>query len=364
MRKTQIAIATALAAFASVPAFAQSNVQIYGVADVSFESVRASGNGNAANEYGNRTRVQSNSSYIGFRGTEDLGNGLKAAFQIETGVNMDDGGTSTFGTGRDTYVGLSGNYGTVAAGYLSHPYRSALVGMDVVPGSAGVGSITGIMGNLNDQANLGIRSQAIAYISPSFGGLHGAIAYTGNEDKDDKAKARATGNPYGVSMSLTYENGPFKAVYAHTSAQDILAGADSTVKGHLLGGSYNFEQGTTVGVVYETIKNDQAGNAYDKRGAWGLNAKHVLGQHEFAAAYYKAGDVKTQAGDLDGSDARQVTLRYGYNMSKRTQVYGIYSQIKNGSAANYRFGNASAIENASNSGNDHRSVGVGIRHSF
>ena len=73
-------IALAVAALASSAAFAQTNVTIYGVADATFDSVRATGStGNSDRlDYNNRNRVTANSSYIGFKGVEDLGNGLKA----------------------------------------------------------------------------------------------------------------------------------------------------------------------------------------------------------------------------------------------------------------------------------------------
>src|ERR1017187_10704872 len=100
-------IALAIAGLSSV-AFAQPNVTVYGVADVSIESVGANGAKSGTSEsgtnanLGNSARVNSNSSYIGFKGTEDLGNGLKALFQFETGFAADVGTYN--GAGRDTYV--------------------------------------------------------------------------------------------------------------------------------------------------------------------------------------------------------------------------------------------------------------------
>src|SRR5437867_1493372 len=73
----------------------QSSVQIYGTANVDVESVRATGAASGIN-FPSRTRVTSNSSNLGFRGTEDLGSGLNAWFQIESAVNFDSGTTSGF----------------------------------------------------------------------------------------------------------------------------------------------------------------------------------------------------------------------------------------------------------------------------
>ena len=84
-------IALAVAGLASTGAFAQANVTVYGVADATFDVVRAS-NVKDGYDLGNTTRVSSNSSYIGFKGAEALGNGLTAVFQVESGVDFAAGG--------------------------------------------------------------------------------------------------------------------------------------------------------------------------------------------------------------------------------------------------------------------------------
>ena len=114
-------IALAVAALASSAAFAQSNVTVYGIADVGQAFVKSSGAANGVNQ-GTVGRLDSNSSYLGFKGVEDLGNGLKALFQFETGFAADKGfWSSTATSGRDSYVGLTSNFGTVLAGNLTHP---------------------------------------------------------------------------------------------------------------------------------------------------------------------------------------------------------------------------------------------------
>ena len=98
-------IALAVAGLASTGAFAQANVTVYGVADASFDVVKTS---NATSDLGNTTRVSTNSSLIGFKGAEALGNGLTAVFQYESGVGFDNSGSSygLLGTQRDSYVGF------------------------------------------------------------------------------------------------------------------------------------------------------------------------------------------------------------------------------------------------------------------
>ena len=126
-------IALAIAGLSGV-AFAQSNVTIYGVADATFDIINVSG-GSAAlsGNTPNFTRVPTNGSRIGFKGTENLGNGLTALFQFESNANFDNS-ASTLGTSRDSFVGLSGDFGKVILGNLSTPTRVLAAALDVNAG--------------------------------------------------------------------------------------------------------------------------------------------------------------------------------------------------------------------------------------
>jgi predicted porin len=200
MQKKIVALAVA---GLSTAAFAQTNVTIYGVADVSGQGFNQSNvkGGNSANGYngGNVFGIQSNSSLIGFKGTEDLGNGLKALFQIETEVNLagnrnvnntsSNSGvaygtkTSIFTGARDTYLGVSSKYGNVMAGYMSTPVRSFITGYDVMPGATGSSDPTVQMASVRVHGNgysTAIRATALAYAMPTLYGFDGSIVYTGS----------------------------------------------------------------------------------------------------------------------------------------------------------------------------------------
>ena len=121
MQKKLIALAVAGLGLSST-AFAQTNVTIYGIFDATFDSVKADDTTTPVAGAANRpslSRINSNSSYIGFKGTEDLEGGLKAIFQFETGFNTDAGIYS--GSARDTFLGLQGGWGTVKLGNFSGP---------------------------------------------------------------------------------------------------------------------------------------------------------------------------------------------------------------------------------------------------
>ena len=158
MQKKIVALAVA---GLSTAAFAQTNVTIYGVADVSVQGISASQSKSTTDAAGNVMALQSNSSLIGFKGTEDLGNGLKGLFQLETGLDLAgnqrgsdaDAAVSVasnnglFSSGmRDSFVGLNSKYGTVQAGYISTPFRSSLVSFAVEPGATGSMTIEKQMG--------------------------------------------------------------------------------------------------------------------------------------------------------------------------------------------------------------------------
>ena len=393
-------IALAIAGLSSA-AFAQSNVTIYGVADVSFESVKAEG-ATAGASIPSRTRLSTNGSLIGFKGTEDLGDGLKAIYQFESNVNTDSSpntnvaanstGTTTsgfnsigatnsvFGSARDTYAGLSGNFGTVKLGYLSTPLRSMVRGFDVMPGSTGVGEVGGVFatagGTATTPSSLLFRTQSVRYDSPDFSGFSGSLAYIPSEGKSNSAPTPVANEikPDGWNLGLNYAVGGLKVGYTYMKLNDAGTAAltDESIKTHILGASYDFGQGTTIVAQYQDTKDDQSTAAASgtlKRKAYWVAGKHVMGPHEFALAWAKAKD-------LEGSDglgvaapgdtgAKQISLRYAYNFSKRTQVYGIYSKITNESAAGFDFGTATVGNGvAISAGSDPTAFGAGIRHTF
>ncbi|WP_434517270.1 porin (plasmid) [Dechloromonas sp. ARDL1] len=418
-------IALAVAGLASAGAFAQSNVTIYGVADGSFESVSANG-ASSGTGYASRTRIATNSSLIGFKGTEDLGNGLKAMFQVENQISLDGpSGTTTnsqsMGNGwntRDTFVGLSGGFGAVLAGYISTPQRSTAAKYDLMPGATGSGSSLNMIGRVNlggvAQGALGttnnfgestavgggqsvtnnvgtiFRSQALAYVTPVFNGFNGVIAYVPNENRDNTATG--TGykrNQYGWNAAANYANGPINVSLAYLKLNDIgaisaIGGAGAPFSGDqnhtnwLLGASYDLSPSTKVSFMYDNFKGklglSAGGEVEVKRNAFYLAGKQSFGANEIVLAYMKNGDNKVSglAGNFGNSGAQAWSLRLAHNFSKRTQAYAIYTQIKNESNAVYDFNAIDSVAPAGtgggvgtlNAGADPRVLGVGVRHNF
>ena len=432
-------IALAIAAAASGAALAQSNVTVYGIADASFENVRGSGgNGVAAeaastNSIASRQRVASNASYIGFKGTEDLGNGLKAVFQFEN--ELDISGTTGNSranalASRDTFVGATGGFGTVIAGWLSSPHRSTAAKYDLMPGAAGTGGALNLIGRVNvgsafqplgangvstqtfgtqtlggvTQANnIGViaRHSAIAYVTPTISGFSGVVAYVANETKDNTsglAVNTAQRNPSAWNLALHYDNGPLSLSYSYLNIKDFGVGVATNTAGtldlsgkeshaaHLLGAKYTFGN-TTISAMYDHFKGelgDGANAAFTgdvtlKRNAWYLGAKHTVGKSDFTVAYARVGDNKVNVGSRAAAErdaesgAEMYSLRYGYNLSKRTQAYAQYTRLKNDKNASFDLGVSSTAMTSTTgavgtgtvfAGTDLSALGVGLRHSF
>ncbi len=401
MNKKLIALAVA-AAIAPAAAMADSgNVTIYGVANMSVDNVSANGGAGAATtNVPGHGRVSSNNSHLGFKGSEDLGNGLSAIWQIEQTIGM-DGTAAGFNT-RNTYLGLSSKtMGTALIGQHDTPYKLATGKLDIFADTlADYNSIIGTTGfNMTTGATVAASAQfdrrtgnTAAYITPTVNGLHGAIGYVFGENPTLEPLAAATTQKQAKAWSLAgiYDNGPIFASLAwekHDNLDDmgLRAGvttpgnAEDTATGLKLGLGYKFNT-TKVGFVWEKLKGDVSGSgvvAGDvteyERNAWNLNLAHQMGANTFKIAYARAdkGSCSVSGGftcDAAGTKAHQWTVGVDHAMSKRTNVYALWTQINNdydsttASGNMYNFG-ANPVAGAT-AGADPRALSLGVRHSF
>ena len=401
MNKKLIALAIA-AAIAPAAAMADSgNVTVYGQIDMSVDSVSATGAGSAlpSKNVPTHGRISSNNSRIGFKGNEDLGNGLSAIWQIESAIGMgaDPTATNTFAS-RNTYLGVaSKTMGTALMGVYDTPYKLSTAKLDIFADTLGdynsiMGSAGGNAGNQFDRRT----SNTVAYMTPAMNGLSGSIAYVFGENPTLDPKPAGAADQQGKAWSLaaTYDNGPIFATLAwekHTNLNDFrlrlpagptLSGAvafdtDSS-KGTKLGGGYNFGQGTKVGVVWEKLQADASGVGIVavnrvERSAYTLNLAHTMGANTFKVAYAKAKEgtcslANGAACSTAGNGAKQWTLGVDHALSKRTNVYALYTKIDNNfdsataSGSTYNFG-VSAVAGTT-AGADPKAISVGMRHSF
>lgn len=400
-------IALAVAGLASSAAFAQTNVTVYGVADATFEIVKADGSAVAGNDLASRTRVNSNSSLLGFKGVEDLGNGLKAVFQIESSIALDGTGTS-LGT-RDTYVGLAGAFGTVVAGNLTGPTRGLGIALDVNAGATGIGAneaLLGKLGNITVASGVGVPvtgstaglgayygnpsitggasateasmfdtrwKNAIAYISPSFSGLTAVAAYVSGENKGTTA-ANGQPNTSGYDLGLTYANGPIYVggSYNRVTTGNNTAGTVDSAADFRLGGYYKFMPNSRVGLLYDKVKATINGVGDLDQTVWYVSGVVGVGANgRVIAQYGKAGNLKgdavLNATGLSNTDtgAKHYEVGFEYDLSKRTTAKVLYSRISNDKNSQYDFaiGSVGAVGGVG-AGSTVSGLALGLRHTF
>ena len=345
MRKKLIALALAGACVAPAAMAQTANpVTLYGRLFVSLESVEATG---GATPLARRNRVSDQSSLFGIRGTEDLGGGLKAIFQLETGFKPDQNDT-TFAL-RNSGVGLQGAFGTVILGRWDNPYK--IIGYSIDPWVDN--TIGGITAALHDKGNFDRRDQnQVQYWSPNWAGFAGRIGYSVNEGKT------ATASPTTLSASIVYSQGPLYAAFAYEKHNDMLG---ATVTPGAEEDGLNYSASYRVGPVklagmYEVI--DKTG--FKKQKAFLLAATFFAGNNEFIVHMQDSRDGGATNAALQ-PECDVWGVGYKYNFSKRTFFWGQYVKVDNNSAA---FCNVATNRLPIANGQDPKGVAVGLHHVF
>jgi predicted porin len=403
MQKKIVALAVA---GLSTAAFAQTNVTIYGVADVSGQGISAS-QGKAVNDAaGNVFALQSNSSLLGFKGSEDLGNGLKAMFQYETGVNLtgsqasaNDRGTSSVGGAaiggasllagqRDTFLGLSSKYGNVMAGFISTPFRSSLTSFAVEPGATGSMTIEKQMGAMrfgydNVQFASSVRATAIAYAMPTLYGFDASIAYTGSNNNGTTNSTTATGCTNNtVSACTVTPQSAFGFNLGWTGYGVNIKGAFQQANNNVTNTAYGDYTSYLVGAIYTGLPGLKASVVYN-RNTLGTNgttatvsdgAAKLTNNQLYTGVSYRMGNWEPAVSAVFNSDvngaqtqqlgSRQWQARVGYYLSKRTQAYGLISNLNNSANQNYTFGQQTSQMGDGATGMNLFTYGLGMRTSF
>ena len=387
MKKTLVAIA----ALASVTAFAQSTVTLYGVADVAYVTkTHTNLNGSIAAKTSGIGEGFNAGNRIGFRGTEDLGGGMKANFVIENGINITNGQlfstraaasgqqidgygspsgnmpTGSYGTGtnRQSYVGASGDFGEIRLGYqYTNMYQtSTLRGFHLAAEQPGGDIAHGIISN---SSYGGTRANGITYITPTMNGINAHLQIgggTGRESVEATAPAdgMTTNKNNRSGIMLNFDQGPLSASFAYTTMKIEQAAIIASVQGgsgvYTTAGSTNIF-GATAGLAAVDAKSQsnkvtQLGGSY-KAGALKfigamsngtINDSVTTGNSlktkssTVGAEYSMAGMrpfVQVGSGTLTttstGAVANQFKLQQmgvRYDLSKRTTVYAISGVTK------------------------------------
>jgi predicted porin len=341
-------LALAIASLASTGAFAQSSVTIYGVVDLAVES------GKYSDAAGNLTRMipgGNTTNRLGFRGTEDLGNGMAANFILETQPGPDNGAGPAGGQfwNRITTVGLSSkSWGSVNMGRFYTPWFLAHSAYDTFY-TAGVGS------NYSLQAGDTRMNNAIWYNSVPINGFTVMAMWGLGQDADATGAegTTATTKKLGreVGIKLSYANGPIAINYGYDNQTTAVA-VDVNTKRNQLNGSYDFKV-VKLGFNWNTNKND-AGTLDDR--VWGFYAAMpVMGKDTIKFGYTRLTDKVTV-----NKDARLLAIGYEHPMSKRTNLYATYAKMTNDSAASKSMLGAVGVA----AGYDPSAFQFGLRHTF
>jgi predicted porin len=331
MNKTTIGLA--LLAISSTTAMAQSNVSIYGIVDAGL--VREWGG--PAGPVTNISSGIASGSRLGFKGKEELGAGLSALFQLESGINIDTGASGQGGLlfGRQAFVGLNNKVGTLTLGRQYTPFYKTLRDIGDPFGAV---SMAGRAGNLfatNSRAN-----NMVEYQTPVLAGWRADLAWALGEVPGDSRKNRQLGG------SVGYAAGPLTIQLAHHRIEN--ATATDRARNTLLSANYEFKPVT----VYASYARNRGFGALDSKDMLaGVSIPFGPGKLLFSHVRH---DDDTAAND----DARQWGIAYDLQLSKRTDIYIAYAAIDNRNRAAFKVGNAT------DTGTGDKAFNLGVRHNF
>lgn len=330
------------------------------------------------------TGMVAGNSRLGFSGTEDLGGGLKAEFQLETQVNVDDGTADATFWARNTFVGLSGGFGTLRLGKMDtifKEYGDVVGGLGVSSGtflsSSSVLRKSGFGTSSSSSFHLR-RNNSIQYTTPSFGGVEAGFQYSSNE-------AKANGiDPRVISMGVKYEEGPLYLALAHERHDDLFGGSSNAPRSNAgVAGVNSRDQATQATVAYSFGKVHRVGvDVIHKRykenavaaGAFraysNLAYQVVLDSRWTDRLRTSMSIVRAEAGSCslvgascstEGLGATKFLVGASYSLSKRTYFFGAVNHLANGKSARY---SSTEMGARPNPGEDITQVAIGLAHSF
>jgi len=392
MKKKLLTLAVA-AALPMATQAANAEVTIYGKIHVSIDYLSADQNDVTGNPNDGKNDslwdVTSRASRLGFKGSEDLGDGLKMIWKIESQIDVaDNGGAKHEGKywrARNAYIGLAGNWGTFLYGRHDTPMKISTGKLDIFADT--IADYNQMAGLVDIRAN-----DAVAYVSPNFNGLTlvGAIV----PDADYVNTVQNQGDFAGAySLAAMYSNGGLFLAAAYESIDDLLEGAVADPNGvkpnysidashWRIGGGYDFGD-FHIGAVYADqdagtlIMNNSTGGApfmytnpvtgksnYVDLKSFTINGSYKFGNNVVKAAWgrYDFSDkipVYQQAGKPAKMDDTFNSWAIGldHNFSKRSKVYVIYA------ASDFAL-NGTNYTSGSNGAREQSAFSVGMVHSF
>ncbi|HEZ1822890.1 TPA: porin [Neisseria meningitidis] len=327
-----------------------------------------------------RTKISDFGSFIGFKGSEDLGEGLKAVWQLEQDVSVAGGGASQWGN-RESFIGLAGEFGTLRAGRVANQFDDASQAIDPWDSNNDVASQLGIFKRHDDM------SVSVRYDSPEFSGFSGSVqfvpaqnsksAYTPAHFVQNKQNQPLTLVPAVVGKpgsdvyyaGLNYKNGGFAGNYAFKYAKHANVGRDAfelfllgsgsdEAKGtdplknhqvHRLTGGYE-EGGLNLALAAQLDLSENADKTKNSTTEIAATASYRFGNAVPRISYAHGFDFIERGKKGENTSYDQIIAGVDYDFSKRTSAIVSGAWLKR----NTGIGNYTQINAAS----------VGLRHKF
>ncbi len=365
MRRTDALLCAGALSMACVPALADSTVTVYGRLNTANEYTRAS-TASDGTALASGMRQSNYRSVFGLRGEEALGGSLKALWQIESNLSLDTGEGQI--AGRNSRIGLQGDYGLLFLGHWHTPYTESTMGYDpYYPTTAGYMALIGngsasSSDNVENTSSFDRRQKNIVqYRSPRFGGASLWLGWGLPEERATVAR-----NPSLYSAALVYQRGAFDASIAYEVHRHYQAAGrnDDALK---LGVAWQVLSGTRIAGVYERLHYRTASGDL-QRNAWYASLVQRLGAGSLRLGFGFAANGTGASTDTIGvvrsgpqTGATQWTVGYDHPLSKRTALYAYYSRIDNKRNATYDF---AINELGIAAGADPQVFALGMRHTF
>jgi predicted porin len=394
MKKTLLATAVAATLGSSFAASAQSTVVIYGRLYPELTYARTSSptapgtpvatmQGAPTGAKDSVTALEASNSRLGFRGTEQLGRGLKVIWQIEQTIDVDQGGSQL--ATRDSFLGLeSDSWGTVRLGFMDTVYKDYGDTLGFLGISSGnFVSISNVLSksNLSDTSAASFhlrRANSVKYDSPEWNDVAFALQYSPDELKN------AT-NAYLWAAALKYEKEPYYFAVAYERHNDFFGGSRasrSALRNNNDPNASSRDDAIRLTAQYKfgihSIEGNYARIRYKESGGqdgrfqkyesdhWGLSWEaRFPGPWRTAVNYSGASDGSCSLlggvpCNTDGLEGYMVSIGAGYNLSRRTMLFAIAAYLHNGKSA--LFNNAESVTPAV--GADLTQIAIGMSHQF
>ena len=341
MNKNLLAIAVA-AAMVAGSAAVMADATVYGKIHVSVDSMDNGKSGGTAVD--NSIYVSSNSSRLGIKGSEDLGDGLSAIYQYEMTTEYSD---ESLRGNRNAYLGLKGGFGTVMAGRIDSPFKTVGRKNDLF------GDTIADTRNLTNDGGQDARVPNVLVYANTFGAVDLAVAYM---PEDGVVDGGAT------SISLGFSQGPLKlAAATQTISKGSVGGANDSSATRITAG---YDVGAaTITALYQQ-DSDMGGVSGADGDTMGLGAKFKSGMNTFKLAYTtRSNDVASGAPKDDGT---LLALGVDHKLGKMTSVYAVYASMSNESGAAFGLGGSGhdSDKPAASMGDDYTGISVGMIHKF